>query len=137
MNDIAESQPSPRAEVGAEHEHPPTDANPQLDWQAELARRWDALVREVFGQEDGTRRKLRDLVDDCALLIVVTAWFASHGNITHAAKRLGASRRALRERIVVWRKDHPDLVPRPPVRQLKSNKPRRRKRRPATEDGAA
>lgn len=81
-------------------------------WQAALASKWQALGREILGLSVGPRRKLSELVRECGSLVIVAAWFESEGNITHAAQRLGASRKALRDRIVDWRQRHPELVPR-------------------------
>lgn len=81
-------------------------------WQAMLASKWQALGREILGLHTGPRRGLSELARECQSLVVVAAWFESQGNITHAAQRLGASRKVLRNRIMDWRVRHPKLVPR-------------------------
>ena len=86
-------------------------SNP-LTWQVALASKWQALGREILGLHTGPRRKLSEVARECQSLVIIAAWFDSQGNITHAAQRLGASRRMLRHRIVDWRRRHPELVPR-------------------------
>lgn len=108
-----------------------------IDLQAELRMRWDALGRKVLGLDRGPR-KLADLVQDLSVFVCVVAWFETHGNITHAAKSLGTSRRSLRHYINIWKEQHPCLVPAPPVRAYEIN-PRETKaktRRPEVESHA-
>ncbi|MEX1369210.1 MAG: hypothetical protein AB1Z98_39140 [Nannocystaceae bacterium] len=73
--------------------------------------RWNALGEEVFSGQLEEERRLSSLGRDCEVLATVWTWFCTEGNITKAAERLHASRRALRERIKLWRGTYPDLVP--------------------------
>lgn len=83
------------------------------EWRAVIEREWEHLRRRALGLDASEALTLARVNQECGMLTAVTAWFQSHGNITRAAKRLGVSRRLLRERIAPWRKDHPQLVPMP------------------------
>lgn len=95
------------------------------EWRAVIEREWEDLRRRALGLDATAALSLARVNHECGMLTAVTAWFQSHGNITRAAKRLGVSRRLLRERIRLWRKDQPQLVPTP----VKIDRPRKAGRR--------
>lgn len=95
------------------------------EWCAVIEREWEDLRRRALGLDANVALSLARVTTECRTLTAVTAWFQCHGNITLAAKRLGVSRRLLRERLKPWRKDHPQLVP-APVKIDRSRKAGRR-----------
>jgi hypothetical protein len=102
------------------------------EWRTVIDREWEDLRRRALGLDASVALTLARVNHECGMLTAVTAWFQSHGNITRAAKRLGVSRRLLRERIAPWRKDHPQLVP-TPVKIDRSRKAHRRNQESAGE----
>lgn len=101
-------------------------ASPPIEpaWRTLLESKWEALRHQVLGLDSAPRRKLSELVRECESLAAVTAWYESHGNITHAAERLGTSRKAVRKRLVGWRRDNPQLEPSRPRKQARPRKTR-------------
>lgn len=98
-------------------DHNPVDSSPveSPEWRALIESAWESLRRKALGLESaGPPVRLSELSQECQSLAAVTAWYENHGNITRAALRLGTTRRALRERLKRWRKDHPHLCPPPP-----------------------
>lgn len=96
-------------------EHDPTAPQPEGPaWRATLEGKWDDLRRQVLGLDPKAQRKMADLGQECQSLAAVVAWYEAKGNITHAAERLGTSRRALRGRIAKWRMENPQ-APLPPL----------------------
>lgn len=118
-----------------EHNHADSSPVKTPEWRTVIESAWETLRRQALGLESSVPPlKLSELSQECQSLAAVTAWYENHGNITHAALRLGTSRRALRERLARWRQDHPQLPPPPPpppVERPKRTKARRR--RPAGE----
>jgi hypothetical protein len=94
------------------------------DWRAALAVRWQALGFEILGLGPTPRRTLSELARECEAIVVVVALFEALGNITHAAARVGTSRRAFRERVALWRRRYPHFVPRPPGGQPEPRRPK-------------
>jgi hypothetical protein len=100
-----------------------------------LGARWEALRGELLGPAISARRKVSELGRESQYLAIIAAWFEAGGNITHAAERLGTGRRAVRERVKEWLREHPHLVPYPIARPLKQpevpkrSEPRRRRRK--------
>jgi hypothetical protein len=102
------------------------------DWRTLIENKWVALGREALGPDSNPRPNLAKLARACQSLASIAAWFESKGNITQAAARVGTSRKALRERIVEWRKDNPQLVPPRPAKHPKPRKRRGRGRKRET-----
>ena len=85
-----------------------TEPRPQgTAWRPLLADQWEALRRRALGIDPKASRKLSELGQECQSLAAIAAWYEAKCNITHAAERLGTSRRALRDRIDNWLKDNP------------------------------
>ena len=80
-------------------------------WRTLLEGPWEALRRRVLGIDPTAQRRLSELARELQTIAAVAAWCEANGNITHAAERVGTSRRALRERIVNWLEDNPTPLP--------------------------
>lgn len=97
-----------------EQEHPDSTPAHVPSWRAFIEDKWEALRRQALGLDPPPQRKLSQLAEECQVLAAVAAWYESYGNITQAARRMGTSRRALRERLLRWREENPQLPPPPP-----------------------
>jgi len=80
-------------------------------WQMAIYASWLNIGHRVLHEDAGPKLSIRAIGRECEMLAAVAAWFHHHGNITHAAARLGASRRAIRGRLERWYERYPDLVP--------------------------
>jgi hypothetical protein len=84
-----------------------------IDWRLQLMTRWQAIGLQIFGIDGKDKATLGELLDECAEVIAVWVLVQTHGNITHAALWLRATRRRIRRYLLAWRKRHPGLVPPP------------------------
>ena len=100
-------------------------------WRMQLEGQWEALRLRALGLDPKASRKLSELGRECQSLAAVAAWYQADGNITHAAERVGTSRRGLRERIKKWMEDNPT----PPAVEPRRQQPHKREndRRPQSE----
>lgn len=115
----------PRADV-ASPVHDAPGYPPEPDWRVAIALRWQALGLELVGTSPAPRRKPSEVGRECQALAILAAWFECGGNITHAAARLGTTRRTCRERLVAWCRRNPDFVPAMPDADFLSRQERRR-----------
>ena len=81
------------------------------EWRAIIEHRWGALAREVLDPGPEPALRLRELAREIEFLAVIVAWFRHHGNVTHTAVFLRSNRKSVRERVSLWRRRHPRLVP--------------------------
>lgn len=82
-----------------EQAHEPTETELQT-----LAT-WYRLGRRALGLEPPVeRRKLREIMSECATLVIIEAWLANGQNRTRTAQDLGISRRVVRNAVNAWHK---------------------------------
>lgn len=101
-----------RAPIDHARQPEPT-ATAAPEWRQVIDRRLAALCKEHFETTAAPTRRVSQLGREIQDLATIRAWFETGGNITRAAERLGTSRRAVRERVVKWRRSHPHLAPSP------------------------
>lgn len=85
----------------------------QIDWQAEVDSRWQALGRKIFVVEPTRPPTLREILAECSSLAIVWALVQNRGNFTGAARWLDTGRRVVRESFWAWRRANPALNPMP------------------------
>jgi hypothetical protein len=127
-----------RIPVTDAHDHEPAVADVP-EWRRVIEQRLEVLRSELFGGGSGPRRRVSELGRETQNLAMIAAWFEADGNITHAAERLGTSRKTVRNRVEEWRKSYPHLTPRPipmPLQRHESStrsEPRRRRGKQKTQ----
>lgn len=85
----------------------------EIDWKAEVNRRWRALGRKIFVVEPARPPELREILAECSAIAIVWALVQNKGNLTGAARWLDTGRRVVRERFWAWRRANPTLNPMP------------------------
>ncbi len=111
-----------RAPIDHAHQPEPT-ATAAPEWRQVIDRRLAALCKEHFETTAAPTRRVSQLGREVQDLATIRAWFETGGNITRAAERLGTSRRAVRERVVKWRRSYPHLAPCPVAASMQPREP--------------
>lgn len=106
-----------------------------FDWRVAVAVWWQALGHKVIGPRPLHESTLSAIRHECALMVVIVAWVEADFNITHAAARLGTSRRVFRNYLHYWRSRRSEIMS-PIFDRLESRVPRHRSPRP-TKPGEA
>lgn len=86
-------------DAAEEHAREPTETELQT-----LAK-WYRLGRWALGLEPPVeRRKLREIMSECASLVIIETWLANGRNRTRTAQDLNVSRRVVRNAVNAWHK---------------------------------